>query len=58
MSKLLRRLGQAFAVLALLGSGAAGAVVDGIADSAATFNLTAKADYISTGDGGSVFAWG
>jgi FtsP/CotA-like multicopper oxidase with cupredoxin domain len=32
------------------------AVVDGI--SGPTFNLTAKADYISTGDGGTVYAWG
>ena len=61
MIKTLCRLGQALAALALLasgGAGAAGAVVSGISDAAATFSLTAKADYITTGDGASVLAWG
>jgi FtsP/CotA-like multicopper oxidase with cupredoxin domain len=56
MIKLLRRLGQALAALALLASSGAGAMVDGIAGT--TFNLTAKADYITAGDGGSLLAWG
>ncbi len=56
MNTLLHRLGQALIALVLLGTGAAWAVVDGI--TGPTFNLTAKADYITTGDGGSWLAWG
>lgn len=56
MIKILRRLGQALGALALLASSSAWAVVDGIAGP--TFNLTAKADYITTGDGGSLLTWG
>jgi FtsP/CotA-like multicopper oxidase with cupredoxin domain len=56
MIKILRRLGQALGALALLASSGAWAVVDGIAGP--TFNLTAKADYITAGDGGSLLAWG
>ena len=56
MIKILRRFGQVLiAALALLGSGA-WAAVDGI--SGTTFNLTAKSDTITTGDGGSWLAWG
>ncbi len=57
MIKILLRLGHALVVaLALLGSGGAGAVVNGI--TGPTFNVTAKADYITTGDGASVLTWG
>lgn len=56
MIKTLLRLGRALVAALALGAGGAGAVVDGI--TGPTFNVTAKADYISTGDGGSVFAWG
>jgi FtsP/CotA-like multicopper oxidase with cupredoxin domain len=58
MSNTANRLGRALAALALLACGGAGAVVDGIGDPGATFSLTAKADSITTGDGGSVLAWG
>ena len=44
------------AVTLLLGLGQALAVVDGVTGT--TFNLTAKPDYISTGDGGTAFIWG
>jgi FtsP/CotA-like multicopper oxidase with cupredoxin domain len=37
-------------------AGTAWAVIDGVIGP--TFNLTAKADYISTADGNSVYAWG
>lgn len=43
------------AVLSLTGL-PAWAAIDGITGT--TFNFTAKADYISTGDGNSVYAWG
>lgn len=57
MIKHLRRLGHALiATLALLASGWTWAVVDGI--TGPTFNLTAKADYITAGDGSSLLAWG
>lgn len=65
MIKTLLRLGHALvAALALLASGGAGAgaQVAGITGIAGVdgpeFNLTAKADYITSGDGGSVFTWG
>lgn len=44
------------ALLMILTAGPAGAMIDGI--SGTSFSLTAKADYISTADGGSVFFWG
>jgi manganese oxidase len=59
MNRLARALGQALLAAAALVSGAAasaGATVDGIAGT--TFNLTAKAAYITTGDGNNVLAWG
>jgi FtsP/CotA-like multicopper oxidase with cupredoxin domain len=56
MLKALLRLAQALAAALALGSGAAWATVDGIAGT--SFNLTAKADYITAGDGGSLLAWG
>jgi manganese oxidase len=43
-------------LLMILSAGSAGAMIDGIAGT--NFTLTAKADYISTADGGSVFFWG
>ena len=43
-------------VLLLLGNGSAWAKIEGV--SGATFNLTAKADYISTSDGDSFLMWG
>lgn len=52
---LARGLGIAAALL-LCCAGTARAVVDGV--SGPVFNLTAKADYISTADGNSVYAWG
>ena len=56
MIKILLRFGQVLiAAFALLGGGA-WAVVDGIGGT--TFNLTAKSDTITTGDGGSWLAWG
>lgn len=56
MIKILLRFGQVLiAALALVGGGA-WAVVDGITGT--TFNLTAKSDIITTGDGGSWLAWG
>lgn len=58
MIKTLLRLGRALVATLALGAGGAWAVVDGISDATATFNLTARADYITTGDGGSVLAWG
>lgn len=56
MIKILLRLGHALVVAVALGTGGAWAVVDGITGT--TFNLTAKADYITAGDGGSVLTWG
>lgn len=56
MKTLLHGLGQALVVLTLGAAGWAWAVVDGI--TGPTFNLTAKADHISMGDGGSLLAWG
>lgn len=50
-----RLLALATALLAL-GVGEAVATVEGI--SGPSFNLTAKADYISSGDGQSILAWG
>jgi FtsP/CotA-like multicopper oxidase with cupredoxin domain len=44
------------ASLLLLAAGNAWAAIDGI--SGPVFNLTAKAGYISTGDGGSTYVWG
>jgi FtsP/CotA-like multicopper oxidase with cupredoxin domain len=52
---LLRSLGAA-GLLLLFAAGEALAVIDGV--SGTTFNLTAKSDYISTGDGNSIWAWG
>lgn len=49
-------LGTVMTICLLAAANAAWAVVDGIAGP--VFNLTAKADYISTGDGNSVFTWG
>lgn len=56
MIKTLLGFGYALVVALALGAGGAWAVVDGITGT--TFNLTAKADYITTGDGGSLLAWG
>jgi len=60
MTHILSRFERLFALslLLLLGLWNAGAhaVVDGVTGT--TFNLTARADYISTGDGGSLLAWG
>jgi len=56
MIKTLLRLGHALVATLALGAGGAGAMVDGI--TGPTFNLTAKADYITAGDGGSLLAWG
>src|SRR5574340_192941 len=56
MIKTLLRFGHALIAALALGSGTAWAVVDGI--TGPTFNLTAKADYITTGDGGSWLMWG
>jgi FtsP/CotA-like multicopper oxidase with cupredoxin domain len=56
MIKTLLRLGHALVATLALGAGGAWAMVDGI--TGPTFNLTAKADYITAGDGGSLLAWG
>jgi FtsP/CotA-like multicopper oxidase with cupredoxin domain len=60
MTHILSRFERLFALslLLLLGLWNAGAhaVVDGVTGT--TFNFTARADYISTGDGGSLLAWG
>lgn len=60
MTHILSRFDRLFALslLLLLGLWSAGAhaVVDGVAGT--TFNFTARADYISTGDGASLLAWG
>lgn len=56
MTKTLLRLGHALVAALALGAGGASAVVDGITGPA--FNLTAKADYITAGDGASLLAWG
>ncbi len=56
MTKTLLRLGHALVAALALGAGGAWAMVDGI--TGPTFNLTAKADYITAGDGGSLLAWG
>ena len=44
------------AVLPILFAGPAGAAIDGIIDT--SFSLTAKADLINTGDGGTPLLWG
>jgi FtsP/CotA-like multicopper oxidase with cupredoxin domain len=56
LRKLLRPLPAVLGVLLLALAMPARAVVDGV--SATTFNLTAKADYISSGDGNTHFMWG
>jgi len=57
MNSLMQKLGKVLAAtLLLLGANTASAVVDGITGT--TFDLTAKVDYLTTGDGGSVIAWG
>jgi FtsP/CotA-like multicopper oxidase with cupredoxin domain len=57
MNKLFHKLlGMSASVLLLAAANTAWAVIDGI--TGPVFNLTAKADYISTGDGGSIYAWG
>jgi FtsP/CotA-like multicopper oxidase with cupredoxin domain len=56
MIKTLLRFGHALVAALALGAGGAWAMVDGI--TGPTFNLTAKADYITAGDGGSLLAWG
>ncbi|MCK9199943.1 MAG: multicopper oxidase domain-containing protein [Gallionella sp.] len=60
MNKLLHQLpqllGMATSLLLLSVANVAWAAIDGI--SGPVFNLTAKADYISTADGGSLYAWG
>ena len=56
MIKTLLRFGHALVAALALGTGGAWAMVDGI--TGPTFNLTAKADYITAGDGGSLLAWG
>jgi manganese oxidase len=56
MTKTLLRLGHALVAALALGAGGASAVVDGI--TGPTFNLTAKADYITAGDGASLLTWG
>jgi len=60
MTHILSRFERLFALslLLLLGLWNAGAhaVVDGVTGT--TFNFTARADYISTGDGASLLAWG
>ena len=48
-------IGSAALVLSL-GSPSAGATVDGVVGP--TFTLTAKADYITLGDGGAAWTWG
>ena len=56
MIKTLLKFGYALVATLALGAGGAWAMVDGI--TGPTFNLTAKADYITAGDGGSLLAWG
>jgi len=56
MNKLFHKLLGMSASLLLLAANTAWAVIDGV--SGPVFNLTAKADYISTGDGGSIYSWG
>lgn len=56
MTKTLLRLGHALVAALTLGAGGASAVVDGI--TGPTFNLTAKVDYITAGDGSSLLTWG
>jgi manganese oxidase len=56
MIKTLLKFGSALVATLALGAGGAWAMVDGI--TGPTFNLTAKADYITAGDGGSLLAWG
>lgn len=51
-----RWLGAVVALLSCLAAWPARAAIDGI--TGPVFNLTAKADYISTGDGDSVYNWG
>ena len=51
-----RWLGIAATLLLCSVAGTAWAVIDGVAGP--TFNLTAKADYISTADGNSIYTWG
>lgn len=51
-----RWLGMAAALLLGSAAGTAWAVIDGV--TGPTFNLTAKADYISTADGNSIYTWG
>lgn len=54
--KLPRLLGMATSLLLLAAAETAWAAIDGV--SGPVFNLTAKADYISAADGGSIYAWG
>lgn len=56
MNKLFHKLLGMSASLLLLAANTAWAAIDGV--SGPVFNLTAKADYISTGDGGSIYSWG
>lgn len=60
MNKLLytlpRALGMAVSLMLLAAANTASAAIEGI--SGPVFSLTAKADYISTGDGGSIYVWG
>ena len=56
LHKLPRLLGMAMSLLLLAAAETAWAAIDGI--SGPVFNLTAKADYISTADGGTVYSWG
>ncbi len=56
LRKLPRLLGKVTALLLLAAAQTAWAAIDGI--TGPVFNLTAKADYISTADGGSLYAWG
>jgi len=55
-SKLERLFALTLLMMLCLWSAGARAVVDGVTGT--TFNFTARADYISTGDGGSLLAWG
>lgn len=56
--KILTIVTTMLAIFGLLssGSGMAGAVISGVTGT--TFNLTAKADFITTGDGDSIYMWG
>lgn len=57
MNQLLRKLPRLLGTALLcLAANTAWAAIDGIAGP--VFNLTARADFISTGDGGSVYTWG